>query len=910
VENLENSGVRQGCKSVQICCIYAQRLENKYNKQPSAPLEGYFNELYGTYYGHNREYEKSVYHFRRSLDAYKKTSESTRLMSIYQNLAFLLNTLNRYGESFVIQREAIEQAGIVKDTVVMIEMLHQHCLLQTRLGLLEEAVQSTRRAFNLERQSGQSTYYSYTGLARVYESWPGKRDSSRIYYQKALKIAKAFKNDRQIAIEQVNLARLHNQAQDFARAHEFATAAMLYFQDHPVEKIALSKIYATLARSELGLGRHQKALEFADKALEITRTRSDFLNLSIIYETRAQAYAGLGDYQKAYEESVASQVAADSVAAREKSRLIADISAQYRTQEQENTIAQQTLQLERTRSRNQLLLAGALLIILIGSGFVWYLRQKKHRAELELRLRQAETQQLRDLDRAKSVFFANISHEFRTPLTLILSPLRDLRNQRFKGDLPRAHAMMERNAERLLGLVNQLLELSRLESGKLQLMPEPSDIHAHLRTLAGSFESLAAQKAIHFQTNIGQTPAWVSYDRDKLEKIVANLLSNAFKFTHEEGQVSLTATLQSIPKKNDHQALTIAVSDTGIGIPAPILPRIFERFFQVENNESDGQPGSGIGLALTKELVELMQCQIAVESTENQGSTFHVTLPLAKAEAVQSLLTEAPASPTIPVHPYQQQHPSPGNYPVVLVVEDNPDVREYLQTQLQTSYRILVAENGTAGLEIAQSEIPDLILTDLMMPGTDGMAMTRLLKSDVRTSHIPIVMLTAKAEREDRIEGIGTGAEAYLTKPIDSEEMHVTIANLLKNRSLLFDKFSREISLGASKLPEQLSLDEQWLHKVLQAIEENMENEFFGVEQLADKLAMSRSNLFRKLSAMTGESPVVLIRKIRLQRARQLLEQGAGNVSEVAIMTGFSSRTYFAKCFTDEFGHAPSVVKK
>ncbi len=900
---LFNLGLELQFYSSDSLLLYAEKI--KYTP-PTPRTEGYYHELMGTYHGHTRQLEKSIEHFKKSAAAYAQTNLADRRLQVLHNLTFLFNTLNRFGESLEIQHQAIELGMIQKDTVRVIEMLHQHCIVQTRQNLFHDAIKSTTRAYALESQMGRSHYYTYAGLARVYENWPGKLDSAFIYFEKALHIAKAQKNLRQTAIEENNLARCYVRSKQYAQALTHAQSAVSYLRDKPVEKPNLGKTYLILADAELGLRHPDKALEYVEQARQLSTSGEDYLSQASVHRIRSEIFAQKGDFQRAYEESVAWKTASDSVTLRQRAGLVADITAQYQTREQQATIAEQTLHLERTLARNRLLIAGSLLLLLFGGIVTFGLRQKRRQAELELRLRAAETDRLRTLDHVKSAFFTNISHEFRTPLTLIISPLRDLIADRFKGDAKRSYVLMERNATRLLSLVNQLLDLSKLESGKLTLHPAPSNLAAHLRAICAAFETMADQKQIAFQADIPNAPAWYQYDHDKMEKIIVNLLSNAFKFTREEGTVALQMTVQP-------DRVHITVSDTGIGIPADQIGRIFERFYQVENPEAEGLTGSGIGLALAKELVLLMGGQIEAHSMENKGTRFALQLPLvaAKPQAQPrvpdnrtAILAENPApSPEHPAHA-RKNHLRAS----ILLIEDNEDIRAYLREQLQDSYQILEAANGQSGLDLALEEIPDLIITDLMMPVMDGLAMTERLKKDLRTSHIPIIMLTAKAERDDRLTGLKIGAEAYLTKPLDMEELGITMTNLLQQRTTLYEKYSHSVRLGISELPEALSLDQQWLREVLAAIEANMDDEFFGVAELAEKMAMSRSNLFRKLNALSGKNPNALLRELRLARAKQLLERGAGNVSEIAFMVGFNSRTYFAKCFAEQYGVAPSEV--
>lgn len=692
--------------------------------------------------------------------------------------------------------------------------------------------------------------------------------------------------------------------------------------------------------SNTAITSHSQASQLYAEMGQLELAIAALKRISEIYEDR-QDYANAFAYFKKYQFLTDSL---DNVAAQ---RNMQELEVRYETSKMEAEIEQQQEKITLAR-RNMLIVA--LAVLLLGAAVAFFLREKRRRAELNLKLQAAEANRLRELDSVKSAFFANISHEFRTPLTMLLGPLREMEEGSFKGDARKYFGIMRRNASRLLDLVNQLLDLSRLESGKLTLNAQPGDLAHHLRAIAGSFQSLAHQRQIDFKVAIPNLPIWVKFDADKLEKIVGNLLSNAFKFTPEEGSVELKIGMRDEGLgMNQHpssslvphsSSLVISISDTGIGIPANHLSHIFERFYQVENTGSDLQLGSGIGLALTKELVELHGGKVEVNSIENQGTTFALTFDFEKTEWVEghsASSTVRQGAGLVPIPREGSQFDSPSvqqpadssqlqglqsaipnpqsaitttaHLPIILIAEDHPDVRSYVAERLAGHYQLLEAANGQEALDLALAQTPDLILTDLMMPVMDGVELTKKLKADLRTNHIPVVMLTAKGERTDRIGGIETGAEAYLTKPFDAEELRATLANLLAQRRILQEKFAKQIRL---ETPAEaiVSLDDKFLQQVLNAIEENLDDETFGVEQLASTVAMSRSNLFRKIEALLGKSPVQLIRERRLLKAKHLLESGAGNSTEVAYMTGFQSLSYFAKCYQEMFGEAPGQVAR
>ena len=525
----------------------------------------------------------------------------------------------------------------------------------------------------------------------------------------------------------------------------------------------------------------------------------------------------------------------------------------------------------------------------------------------------AEANRIREMDTIKSKFFANISHEFRTPLTLIQGPLQQIEEQvsdqnKQNGTVAvpwRQLKTMRRNTDRLLELVNQLLDLSRLDAGSMKLQIIKGDVLQLLKTIAASFDSLAERKQIHYHIHFPEQSPIVFFDKDKLEKIFTNLLGNAFKYTPEQGAVSINITMEE-------NRLRLLIEDNGPGIPKKELDKVFDRFYQVEGTEDKG---SGIGLALVKELVELYRGQISVSSEPGKGSRFRVSIPMDKNDFKENefIYGQYQAEPvfvsrdTYPEQEAMENSKFNNNLPLLLIVEDNADLRTFIKETVSGFYQVEQATNGKEGLEKAIALVPDIIISDVMMPQMDGFTMTEKIKKDERSSHIPVILLTAKAGQQHKIEGLETGADDYLTKPFDAKELLTRIENLINQRKLLRKKFAGTIQLKPSEVAVK-SLDEIFLANVMQTIEKNMEEDEFGVEELAKKVAMSRSQLHRKLVALIDKSPSDLIRQTRLLRAKELLEKKAFTPSEVAFKVGFNSHTYFSKCFKDEFGVSPSEV--
>jgi signal transduction histidine kinase/ligand-binding sensor domain-containing protein/DNA-binding response OmpR family regulator len=551
------------------------------------------------------------------------------------------------------------------------------------------------------------------------------------------------------------------------------------------------------------------------------------------------------------------------------------------------------------------------LIVLSIIYFTWKLQLKRIRIKHDYEMSRFEAEKMHEVDEMKSRFFANISHEFRTPLTLIFGPAKDILEKTEDPLTKKNVGIIKRNASRLYGLVNQLLDLSKLEAGKMTLEAREQNIIPLLKGLVLSFTSLAERKKITLKFNTIEEKLNVFVDKDKMEKIVNNLLSNAFKFTTEGGKIDFTVEKML-------NEIEIRISDNGIGIPDERINKIFNRFYQVDGRQTRETEGTGIGLALTKELVELHKGKTFVESKEGKGTTFTVFLPLGrehlKPEEIVEKEIQVVKSETkvemelIPELDNRKEKKEIDVFletekPLLLIVEDNSDVRSYIISHLENDYRIQEAIDGEDGMNQAIKHIPDLIISDVMMPKMDGFELCNKLKADEKTSHIPIIMLTAKATSQDKIEGYQTGADDYIMKPFDASVLRARIKNLIEIRRKLQEKFSSDEFV----IPGELSsIDERFLNKVLNVINEHISEEDFSIELLSKESAMSKEQIYKKIKALTGKSPSLFLRSIRLVRAKKMIKENKSTISEISYLVGFSSPAYFTKCFKEEFGNSPS----
>lgn len=534
------------------------------------------------------------------------------------------------------------------------------------------------------------------------------------------------------------------------------------------------------------------------------------------------------------------------------------------------------------------------------------------------KITEQQAEKLKQLDAEKSRFFANISHEFRTPLTLTLAPLENLKNPRYGTLSTEGKAQVEmasKNAKRLMRLVTQLMDLARFEANLFKLNPEATSLNHFLTHLTARFMGMAERYNITFNIDLPDKTIAANFDAEQFEKVVSNLLSNAFKYTEKGGCVSVM-----LEAEDDHAK--ISVQDTGKGIAPEHLPRLFDRFYQAEKSEV--QPGTGIGLALVKEITELHGGRVEVESTPGVSTIFSVFLPLTDVDETVTSELENVAAPavdevimpdrTISI-PVEADEVADEERKTILIVDDNQDIRGYLKNQFEENYNVLTAHSGNKAYETVIKFLPDLIISDVMMPDGDGFSLLKKLRDNPDTNFLPVILLTAKAEAEDKLQGLGIGADDYLTKPFSMEEVSLRVNNLIERQKRLQKHYAKQTEkekTSAKNLSpdvvEMSSTDEQYLERVREIIQKYMHDENFSVEDLAEEMFQSRTQLFRKLRDLADESPSALIRRMRLERGLNLLQQKAGTVSEIAYSTGFKSVAHFSKSFRQQFGQSPTQL--
>ena len=828
----------------------------------------------GTLYQLLGQYSKAIDCFSNSITIFEQLENKYGLGSCYNSFGWLWYEIKDYekaykyyGLSLDIFNELGNETAIASlylNYGSMLDYLEQH---DSAFWYINMALHT----FEKLKDSALITD-SYMNYGNHFEM-TGEHDTALFYYTIGLSMSKRLGNMDRMADSYLNIGNIYNILNEYNKA-------ILYFD---------SAMY--IAR---GIKSPEKIMNNASGL--------------------STAYRSLGNYEVAYKYRNLYDSLQEQTGQNEKQLAQMEWN---REREFEKRLQEKELQKQKL-IRNFSLIAFLLMIFLAAALY------------RNFRIKKKTNQLLAEIDELKSRMFSNISHEFRTPLTLILGPLDEMIEE---GELKRPSAktlkMMQRNASRLLSLINQMLDLSKMDAGKLKLELVENDVVQALRTIILSFSSLAEQKQIRFEYEVPDHPCITWFDPDKLEKVVNNLISNAFKFTPENGTVTVNATLSSITKAMikppftcENPVLHLSVEDTGKGIPGDHLEKIFDRFHQVERTSETDQIGTGIGLALTKELLDLMHGKVAVESTLAKGSTFKIILPLGKNHLKENEYIHVKTTDTIGnkrktfheevmslvIEESDLFTEGKEDLPLVLVVDDHPDIRTHIRQKLK-NFRVLEAGDGADGMDISTEHIPDLIVTDLMMPNMDGVEFCRKLKTDERTSHIPVIMLTAKASVENRIEGLETGADDYITKPFNMKELLTRINNLIDQRKKLRERFSREVTLQPKDIAIT-SADEKFLNRTIGIIEKNLGDGEFDVASLRDEIGLSHMQLFRKLKALTDQAPGDFIRTIRLKRAAQLMEKKFGNIAEITYEVGFNNLSYFAKCFKEMFGMSPSEYMK
>lgn len=938
--------------------IYEQSFEYAKEQNDTIPQIDALNNL-GSAYSSIGKFEAAINYYEKSLEL-QKVANSTKIeLTTMANIGWLYVRKNELARGLAYFENGKQLATERKDLKALANFHQFTARGYNSKGFFKKSLEAYQQELSVrtEMKDHKREAVILISMANIFQDnndWA----TALNYYEKALAIAKD-NNDAQnqakilIAIgtkyrlkEQLDTAiiffrqaeakykganlivsiasPLHELGKCYEQLNQLDSATYYLNQAYTIAQANNlnrfeAAILINLGKVNRKLNRTRQAIQNFQLAIENAASEGGRKELS---EANFQLYQILteqGQYRQALKHVEVYMTLKDSLFNEESTRQMARLEANYEFEQEKQALLYQNEQEKRVlddkinQQRTWQIITGiALGLSLLIMYFVIYfqrLRRSRERLKIalqdqKLKLEQQERERLEEMDAFKSRFFTNISHELRTPLTIIKGMAEQIHQKPDKW-LTKGTQMIRQNAKNLLRLVNQILDLRKLENNKLQLTNIQGDIFGYLKFMVASHTSLAEEKDVQLAIDIPTTPIMMDFDRDKLMKIVSNLLSNAIKFTAANGTVTLSS-------KSIEQQLQIKVQDTGIGISKDQLPYIFDRYYQIEQANNPNPQGSGIGLALIQELIKLMQGSIQVESEVNQGTTFTVLLPITQQAMLEKELTFAAQKPILAREISEKNHPiapenTPEELPKLLIVEDNKDMITFLVACLENHYQLDIAYDGAEGINKAIETIPDLIISDVMMPHKNGFEVCDTLKTDERTSHIPIILLTAKADFESRLSGLEKGADVYMGKPFEERELLIRLEKLLELRKKLQAHYS-SLDASTKKAAQPQTIEDAFIGKIKKLIQENLTNAKFGVPQLCQQLTMSRSQVFRKVKALTGKSPTLLIRSIRLQTARQLLETTNLNVSEVAYDVGFSSPSYFSTAFTEEFGTPPSEI--
>ncbi len=698
--------------------------------------------------------------------------------------------------------------------------------------------------------------------------------------------------------------------------------------ERAVSCFALGDFYARLKNSGQSLAYYRQAEDLAVGARALPLQRDIAASLS-------NAYKSQNDYHRAYEYLVLADKLTDSIktstAAENLSRLESKFEFQKLTAQKELELQQNRVkadaEISRQAQQKYFFIAAFLLVTVFGVVLYFGFRRKKRDSIiLAEQKKQIEEMAKRvpEADQKKLNFFSNISHELRTPLTLILGPIEKLVKD-FSSDQSKILLLqiVRRNTLQLYNLINQLLDIRKLDTGDTKLKVSMGDIAEYCKGICSTFVHVADTNNIQFSFTASPEKIIGWFDKGIIEKVLNNLLSNAFKYTGRNGQIHVCVSCFS-PLGPDTQKINIVVRDNGRGIPSDHIQYVFDRYYQVENTNTGFNTGTGIGLAYAKELVGLHKGEIDAQSEPGCGTTFTVTIPIHKSyfvpdesiaaedtdkisttsEIQQKYLEQIIADHAIDIQAADKDG-TDENKKVMLIVEDNEDVRTYIKGGFAGQFEIHEAEDGVQGFKSAAKYIPDIIVSDIMMPGMNGLEFCRKLKGNLHTSHIPVLILTAKAGEENELTGFRAGADDYLMKPFSFEILEARVNRLIESKKILRQYFTKEYLLRPGKIQPSTSMEDEFVRKAVKIVEDNIANPNLDIELLMRELAVSRTQLFRKLKATTNYSANQFIRNIKLKRAALLLQDKSYNVTEVLYQCGFNSPSYFSLCFKEMYGCLP-----
>lgn len=822
--------------------------------------------------------------------------------------------------ALILADEILKLARQNHDTASLIRALSIKGKAVFKHGKNKEAVENYFEALRLCKSPADDKQiaYLYSDIGYTYFSQELFAEAIS-YYEKELPIRKALGQKKETCDALINIAGMTRHQKNYAKAlaaleevrtilqvsYDTATegyyyinkgvilevmgqqdsAAYCYHKAYDIWKLLnredeIFKVTYNIGYLAQEKKNYREALGYYDIAIGSAKKFGLVREIAHVYGTMAEAYAGLHEYEKAYDCLYKYANLSDSISKSDFNNYVVKLDKQFQTEKNKETIQDQQLRLntanlEVQQQRSKVLLAVLILVavVLIAVVIFGYL-SFKNRVQ-------------KKVDEAKNRFFANVAHEIRTPLSMIQGPVKVLQEKISDPALLHQLDIAERNTTRLNDLITQMLDLSKIDAAAYRLNERVGKLDDFIKELADQYKAQAAAKNINFAWTGDLYTGNLIFDQDALDKIIGNLLSNAIKYTPAGGNAGMDVTTRQQP--GGTLMLQVAVWDTGTGISKDDQAKIFDRFYRAEAHNQIGIKGIGIGLSLVKDLVVLMGGSIAVDSEAGRGAVFTVDLPLRAA------ITTAAAVAADAV-----------NY-TVLLVEDDKDILDFNKTLLTgKGYTVLTGSNGEEAMTVLKDALPDIVVTDLMMPEKDGITLLKEMRANTATDHIPVIILSAKSAAPVRMEGVNEGAQAYLAKPFLPAELAGLIHNQLQLLQKQKERYQHQATQKDQNLEERFAGSDPFTRKCFATIQEHLDDATLSVEMLADLMNINRSHFQRKIKTLTGYSPSELIRTIRLEKALELLLKREGNITEIAYATGFTAQSYFTKCFSEHFGYPPS----
>ncbi len=923
--------------SLDSAKIYKDKIIKISNKIDNKDLAVKGFNVSSNYFYYNSEIDSSLFYVKKALSLLKDSDNYKLQSDLYRKLAILSVTNSDFEGYEKYSNQAMEHAVLADDWTLYCSALIVFANQSFRKNDYSKALKHYIQVDSIHTANDSITRnltLAYENISLIYIDL--KNEKALEYLDKSQKIHEKSSNEAGINNTNRLRASYYSKIEDTKKTIFFLNKVLPFYESYG-EPTKLVEIYTALARNYSLTGEFDKAEPLLKKAKLITDTNSNkiaknqmqysygvfylrkkMFHEAIRYFNEAQntappqgteyylgerkeisqglslAYASIKNYKMAYQVNQRLLSLNDSINSQNKEKITTELETKYQTaqKEQEITLLKSQNELAEQQKRSQRnLFMGVIIITTLAGMFLFIL----------YRNRQKTNKKLKELDTAKSHFFSNISHELRTPLALISTPIQ---NKLMEADLTEKDradfGLVLNNSNRIAELVNQLLDISKIEAGSMPLSLQKVKPIQQINAIIKDFEYAAGLKNINFLTylNNHDIQGWI--DRDAIYKIVNNLVSNALKYTSENGSIIFNAHIKK-------EKLSIHIKNTGEGLTKEQQQLVFKRFYQTHSSQS----GSGIGLALVNQLVKLHQGTITVDSNLGEWTSFNLSISLDKKSIKNATIIKDLPTPTPTHKPVTEklidrsELNTNTELPILLIVEDNQDLNKLLQDSFKDQYQIISCKDGKEGYDMAIKHIPDIIISDIMMPKKDGIQLTNELKNDERTSHIPIILLTARAGEENELSGLQIGADDYITKPYNQKILATKVSNLLSIRKKLQLRYSQEVFLTTKEIAVT-PVDENFLNRVQKVLDTQLVESSFNIEEFSKAIGMSRMQLHRKIKALTGLTSSEFVRSQRLKLAAQLLKSSDTNVSQVGYAVGFNDHSYFTKCFKEMYKCTPS----